>query len=145
MSAARPITAFAQKADGRRNRGFEIDGCTVLVTPGNASDEEAAAVTARLADLDEQLKLAQALFTGTNAAFGEALAKIPPKRPARMLGDGCVRFLDGRLFLLNRRERGFGEFGVECDDWDDLFRRFNVKITEYGTDQHGAWWTAVPA
>lgn len=138
------ITVFAQQSDGRRNRSFEDNGCVVLVTPHNATDEEAAAITERLADLDERLKLAQAMYTGANAALGEALSQIPPKRPARMLGDGCVRFLDGRLFLLNRRERGFGEFGVECDDWDDLFRRFNVKITEHGTDEHGAWWTAVP-
>lgn len=145
MSAARPITAFAQKGDGRRNRSFEIDGCTVLVTPGNATDEEAAAVTERLADLDEQLLLARAAYTGANAALGVALSQIPPKRPARMLGPGCVRFLNGRLFLLNRRERGFGEFGVECDGWDDLFRRFDLKVTTHGEDKHGAWWEVVPS
>lgn len=64
--------------------------------------------------------------------------------PARIMGEGCVRFsTTGELWILNRREGGFSSFGFRCESWDELFRRFDVRVTSSGTDEHGAYWTVV--
>lgn len=64
-----------------------------------------------------------------------------PKTPARIMATGCVRFDGpGKLWLLSKRETGWSAFGIPCADWDELFRRFNVRVTAHGTDEHGPWW-----
>jgi hypothetical protein len=65
-------------------------------------------------------------------------------RAASRARTGCVRFCGTELWLLNRREGGWSAWGVLCDGWDDLFRRFAVTITEHSTNEYGAYWIAVP-
>lgn len=69
-----------------------------------------------------------------------ARAKVPAV-PARIMSTGTVRFMNGELWLLNRRESGWSSFGIRVGSWDELFRRFNVAVTDHGTDEHGAWWS----
>ncbi len=74
-------------------------------------------------------------------ALSTAHANIPPGSPARLIGRGYVRFAStGEMWILNNRERGFGHFGYRCDSWDDLFRRYDVRVVESGRDEHGDWW-----
>lgn len=68
-------------------------------------------------------------------------AEVPPRKPVRLLGPGCVRFRDGELWLLNKRETGWGSFGLQLTGWDDLFRRFNAVVVGHGSDAFGEFWT----
>lgn len=156
METAIPeITAFAPAGDGRRNRSFTVGGCNVLITPAEADDpsaERLAAAIARLAvgaasryvELEVQLAEAKERAFTAQRDLRAAQAQIPPKTPAKLLAPGFVRFQGERMFLMNRRERGFGEFGIEVDGWDDLFRRYSVKVTGHGADAHGLWWEVSP-
>lgn len=121
------ITRFAPNASGGQIHQFEIDGIIVQIQPRSA-DENARAK-----------RLAEVISAG--------IEKIPPMRPVRLLGVGCVRFLDGRPWLLNKREGGFASFGVPCESWDDLFRRYDVRVTDHGSDATGEWWSVenIPA
>lgn len=68
-------------------------------------------------------------------------ALVPPKAPLRIFGRGFVRFdADKTLWLLSKRETGWSAFGFRQASWDDLFRRYDVRVVECGTDEHGAWW-----
>ena len=51
---------------------------------------------------------------------------------------------DDGVWLLNRRDKGWGEFGFKLRDWDELFRRFNVRVTAAGSDDHGPYWSVEP-
>lgn len=78
--------------------------------------------------------------------LAHAEARIPPASPVKTMGDGCVRFDDqGRLWLLSKHETGWAAFGFMFDGWDDLFRRYAVRITSYGFDASGPYWIASPA
>jgi hypothetical protein len=152
------ITTWAELPGGGHRRGFQIRGCNVQVTPsGSGRDADAAqlavelaaaavGITARwdalVAERDASRRLAAARLDRVVAAE----QRIPPPAPARLLGTACVRFDDrGRPWLLNKRESGWSSWGVVCDGWDDMFRRYAVVITAHGTDEHGPWWTAEPA
>lgn len=68
-------------------------------------------------------------------------ALVPPKAPLRIFGRGFVRFdADKSLWLLGKREAGWSAFGFRLDSWDDLFRRYDVRVVECGADEHGSWW-----
>jgi hypothetical protein len=154
------ITAFAVGANGTRNRGFDLDGVRVLVSGDD--DAQIAAVAFNLANAGAALEQARARHVELQAEIERVesptarwarlhaqhaqLSAAPPKRPARLLGPGVVRFdpAMGKPWLLNKREPGWSSWGVVCDDWDDLFRRFNVRVTGHGTDEHGAWWEVTP-
>ncbi len=144
------ITVFGPDQNGARAVQFHRDGLTVLVRPSGAEQNaDAHALAIALDSEASSIALLDALLSETrqkhSADVRSLLARIPPKRPTRLLGTGVVRFDEkGRPWLLNRRDRGWGEFGVYLDDWDDLFRRYNVRITAHGTDKHGPWWEVEP-
>jgi hypothetical protein len=149
----RQVHTFCEKADGTRNRTVtwseqvEVQVCSRC----GADDDDVAKAARQIADFASEVDLhnnamraAAEREADLRKRLADALRQIPPKRPARMLGRGYVRFVDGKPILLNRRERGLGEFGYTCDSWDELFRTFAVYITEHGVDEHGPWWAADP-
>lgn len=152
------IVEWNERPSGGRARSFRVRGCEVMVTP--SSDEEdddgarlvvelaaaAVGITARWDTLIAERDAARRLAAERLDRALAAERRIPPPTPARMLGPACVRFDErGQLWLLNKRESGWSSWGVVCDGWDDLFRRYAVVITGHGTDEHGLWWTAEPA
>ena len=67
-----------------------------------------------------------------------------PEKPARVLGPLCVRMQNGELWALNKRETGWSSSGFLVGSWDELFRRWDVIVTEHGVDKHGAYWMCEP-
>jgi hypothetical protein len=144
--SAGSITVFGADQDGGRACQFERDGLTVLVRPSGAEQNaDAHALAIALDSEASSLTLLDALLRETRekhaADVRSLLGRVPPKSPRRLLGPGFVRFdADGRPWVLGNREKGWAHFGFICDDWDDLFRRWNVSVTAHGTDKHGPWW-----
>ncbi len=140
------ITIFGPDQNGGRACQFHRDGLTVLVRPSGADQNADAHALAIALDAEaSSLTLLDALLRETREKHTSdvriLLGRVPPKRPTRLLGTGVVRFdADGRPWVLGNREKGWAHFGFICDDWDDLFRRFNVSVTAHGTDKHGPWW-----
>ncbi len=129
------IHEYMQTSQGR-SRSFVVDGVKVLVS-GHEDDDRAKAVAEHLAsahDTIEALRLQVAALRRV----------VPPKVPAKLLGPGVVRMLDREVWILNRAERGWGEFGFHCGSWDDLFRRFDVVVTGHGHDETGEFWRVEP-
>lgn len=151
------ITEYMLLPNGGRNRSFDVRGCRVLIEPPSGEKDIIAAEVARQlaaaadglelhhADLEARLVAAEERARIAEARVAKLEARVPPPTPVRMLGPGCVRFDEqGRLWLLNKRESGWASWGVICDGWDDLFRRYAVVITATGKDEHGLWWIAEP-
>lgn len=126
------ITTYMRGPNGGCGRSFEIDGVTVLVR-GHSDDERGSAVAEFLASAPRVVETLRAEVQRLRVA-------VPPADPVRLLGPGCVRFRDGKLWLLNRAEDGWSSFGVQLKGWDDLFRRFNVAVVEHGRDAFGDFW-----
>lgn len=130
---ATKITTYGPAVSGGRRRSFDIDGVTVIVEP-HENDEHARRVAEFLADATRQVdRLA--------AENRDLRASGPPATPARLLGPGVVRMRNGEVWLLNRAETGWASFGVRCNGWDDLFRRYDVIVTGYDRDETGDYWT----
>lgn len=137
------VATFAPGGDGTRMSAFESDGLRVTVVALDAELNERAferaCAYARhgcvIADLQDR-------NAALRAELESARAKIPPARPARLLGEGCVRTDRGAIWLLGNREKGWSSFGVRFDSWDQLFREYDVEIGEFATDEHGGYWTA---
>jgi hypothetical protein len=148
MSAAR-ITKFGGRGDAAHDYSFEVDGISVLVLPYSAADDKkamllaqelASAVDAKRHQCDAEVeRLLASARRAAEAAEERLRALVPPAGPPRLLGVGCVRFRGDELWLLSRRDRGWGEFGIPIGSWDDLFRRYNVRVTAHGVDAHGLW------
>lgn len=137
------VTTFGwPSGGGSRMSQFRTEtGLVVSVQGGDADSTPAAfglacelarsfAVAIDLRDEIEVLK----------SQLHAAKKRIPPATPARLMGIGYVRFVSGVLWLLGDREKGFAAFGYRVGDWDELFRRWNVRVIDNGTDEHGAWW-----
>lgn len=92
-------------------------------------DSERADLNRKIARLRQQLHEHQALH---------------PEKPARVLGPLCVRMQSGELWSLNKRETGWSSSGFLVGSWDELFRRWDVIVTEQGVDRHGAYWMCEP-
>lgn len=126
------LVAFAESPNGGRRRSFSVGDFTVVVEP-HERDEKQRAFTEELASALPELAKAR-------AKIRDLEQHIQPKNPVRLLGPGFVRWDgQGQMWLLNNRERGFGEWGVMLDDWDELFRRYSVRVTGAGADEHGSW------
>lgn len=151
------ITEFSIRPSGGRSWAFAVRGVEVVITSPDEDGDVYAAELAKALHAEAHGYEAMvtvweqcALLADGRARKAEdtlrvALDKIPPPQPVSLLGHGCVRFAStGELWLLNKREDGFASFGVRLNGWDDLFRRYNVRITEHGTDRCGEWWTAEP-
>ena len=126
------ITTWMPGPAGGRRRSFEVDGVRVIVEPHD-DDEQGRLIAEFLAGAPRQVdRLA--------AENRDLRASMPPVRAARLLGPGVVRFRDREVWLLNRAETGWASFGVRCDGWDDLFRRYDVRVTKHGRDETGEFW-----
>jgi hypothetical protein len=141
---------FGARQNGARTSFFcPTETIKVLVEPMHADDNDSAfALATELADAHVAVTKAR---SDAIAAMGRAEAlerelafansRVAPKAPARLLGPGFVRFTEsGELWLLGKRETGWAAFGFRCDSWDDLFRRYDVRVTAHGSDEHGMWW-----
>ena len=144
------VRQYGANQNGARTARFYVkadDGLDVEVQVSH-HDADRNAVVLRVAKdisnagaLLEKLHKTEKLLALQVAETRLARAKIPPARPARLLDVGTVRFDEsGRLWLMNKREGGWSSFGVCLDDWDNLFRQYNVKVTGHGTDATGPWW-----
>ncbi len=67
-----------------------------------------------------------------------------PEVKTRLLGVGCVRQRDGRLWLLNRADGGWSSFGMCIESWDELLRVYDVTVGDPKVDEHGQWWPVKP-
>lgn len=56
---------------------------------------------------------------------------------------GCIRELDGRWYLCNRRTDGWASFAFEYPTLDALESAWNVTRGVESTDQHGRYWPTV--
>ena len=143
------VRQWAPHADGRRDAFFDVAGrVRVKCEPLCGTENEEALLVARdlanqvkaLAERDAYIDRLRKQVELLSRELRVANGRILPAAPVRLLGTGFVRFRDGQPWLLSRRERGWAEFGVRCESWDDLFRRYDVRVTEHGTDEHGPWW-----
>lgn len=146
------IRFYATNACGARSVGFDVPAksggpngpISVLVSHWDAErNKEVEAVAhelANVADIIAERDRLQALLKLAAAENVSLDKRVPPDEPKRLLGTGCVRFRDGELWLLSRREDGWASFGVRLESWDDLFRRYNCRVTANGTDEAGDWW-----
>lgn len=144
------VTQYGPRANGARAARFYVPGylgeveVQVLHHSEDMSDRvlEVARAMFDASAVLKRAERAEKLLALQAAETRAVRARLPPETPARLLGEGCVRFdADGRLWLLSRREDGWASFGVVCDGWDDLFRRYDVKVTAHGVDKDGPWWT----
>lgn len=152
------ITTFGQRPQGGHVRQFAVRRIRVSVDPDDADNDEAAEqlalALARFAErkhtvwqrLESEAMAARTALEAAERELARLRGLVPPASPVRVLAPGFVRFdTQGRLWLLGHRETGWSSFGVLCADWDDLFRRYNVRIAAHGVDEFGPYWTAVPA
>lgn len=134
------ITRFAVSPSGAHRRSVSFgDGRTLLVEPVGA-DESVDSLARLVAVLP---KWALALCDEVDQLRAE-LDRAAPK-PRNLLGDGCVRAApDGALWLLSCPEKGWSAFGFRVADWDELFRRFNVRCGAPQEDKTGVFWPVSP-
>lgn len=128
---------------GARASTFDVGELHVLVNGGSGEEgtEAAFALACCLASATLVQTEDRATIDRLERELAAAKARIPPARPARLMGRGYVRFTGaGELWVLGGREKGWGHFGYRCESWDDLFRRYNVRVVEAGEDEHGPWW-----
>lgn len=136
--------------NGSRSSEFAAGDLRVLVSSvagGNEGTEKAFGLACALArsaaaieQRDAEIAGLKADLARANARAMELQAQLPPNRAAQILDRGYVRFIGKAMWLLGKRERGFAHFGFQLRDWDELFRRYNVRVVENGTDEHGQWW-----
>jgi hypothetical protein len=137
QNGAPALSFFGADNAGARACAFDVDGITVLVRHWDSRrNDDVAAIAAELARARSEVSAktleVAALTARVRAEEGE---------PARLLGTGYVRFEGGSIWVLNNRERGFGHFGYRFNNWDELFRLLDVKVTGHGQDEHGLWWS----
>lgn len=128
---------YQVNASGQSNVGVRWPLVSLLVSSDSADSAAAA----------EELAVAPARLAAALAEIEALRAKVPPTRPTRILGKGCVRQdpQDGeKLWLLNTAEKGWSAFGIQLDGWDDLFRRWDLVVGECRHDQHGTFWVVSP-
>jgi len=143
------ISRYGADANQARACGFDAaPGVSVLVRPTTCDRnadalriaERLAGSAVRLASDAAELALMRDRVASLEAEVAAARAKIPPKKPIRLFGPGRVRFDQrGRLWLLDPA-KGWSGTGFMLDGWDDLFRRFAVRVTHHGADADGPFW-----
>jgi len=135
---------------GRMSQFDTEEGLRVSVQGSDAESTEPAFELAcalarsavALAAKDQTIGEKDATIADLRAQLAVAKTKIAPARGAQLFGTGYVRFTStGELWCLGKRETGWSAFGFRFNDWDELFRRFNVRVTGHGTDEHGEWWS----
>lgn len=126
------INEYMPSTNGGRRRSFRLDGIEVFVEP--CEDD------ARGRTLAEFLASASDVIATLRLEVSELRAKAPPVRQVRLLGPGVVRMRGREIWLLNRAEGGWASFGVRVESWDDLFRRYDVRVTAHGRDETSEFW-----
>ncbi len=126
------ITTWMPGPSGTRRRSFELEGVTVTVE-GHEDDERSRTTAEFLCD-------ATRLVDKLSAENRELRASAPPVNAVRLLGPGVVRFREREVWLLNSAAKGWASFGVRCDGWDDLFRRYDVRVVGHDSDETGEYW-----
>lgn len=151
----RPITVYGQRRNNYEpaTRSFTVGGirvtlqaegshfdsadesfslaCDVIYDSATGASDalnEAQAEATRAADVAEQ-----------RAARVAQLEALIPKEPKALLGVGCVRWVGGEMWVLNKRETGWSSSGFRIDGWDELFRRWRAVVIDVGADEHGAY------
>lgn len=138
------VGPFAASGDGRRAMRVDWGSVTCLVqstVDGPEIPEHEASDIARAPIVIVGLL---ALVAELEVEVARLRVKLPPDKPVALLATGCVRQQDGALYLLHRPDRGFGEWGVRLEGWDDLFRRYDVIVGDPRTDEHGQYWPVDP-
>lgn len=150
---ASDVHEFRQQADGSRIRTFDLGDIKVSVESTLESDARAKVLaeslrahalgeTFRWSALENERDHAVKSAHKDRELRLAAEAKIAPPQPVRLMGVGCVRFdSEGRLYLCSSREKGWAAFAIWLDGWDELFRRYDVRVTAHGQDEHGLWWS----
>lgn len=144
MSAVE-VKQHGASANGSRQAFFDVEGIKVSVTHWDGErNDDCVKLATELSDRAEliarldQAKKACALLA---AEVKVARSQIPPKSPARLLCGGIVRVDEkGFPWVMNKEATGWASFGVRCDGWEDLFRRFDIRITSHGSDECSAFW-----
>jgi hypothetical protein len=126
------LSEYMPTQNGGRRRSFKIDGIEVYIEP--CEDD------ARGLALAEFLASASDVIEGLRRQVSELSAAAPPNQ-ARLLGPGVVRMRRKELWLMNRREEGWASFGILVGTWDELFRRYDVRVTGHGRDETSEYWT----
>lgn len=150
------VKQYGPKANGARTARFHVSGDSgeVEVQVLHYSEDmnervlevaramaDAAATLERAERAERALLRVEKLLELQEAKTRSMREKLPPAKPARLFGPGFVRFdAAGQLWILSRREDGWASFGVMCDGWDDVFRRYDVRVTSHGADDCGPWW-----
>lgn len=130
------VSEYMPAPNGGRRRSLVLDGITVYVEPCE-DDARGAAVA-------EFLASAHDVIAKLRAEVSELRPLVPTGKPARMLGPGCVRMRGREIWLLNKQETGWASFGVRVESWDELFRRFDVRVTDHGVDETSEFWRVEP-
>lgn len=142
------ITKFSKQGNQRNIRIGWPGGFSALVMSVSSEGEEAA--VHYLADAPALILSLRRRIEDLEKMLVDAQYKLPPEKPAAIIGVGCIRegsrARDGNpsLYLLNRSEGGWSNFGVRVDGWDDLFRRWDIRVGAPQTDETGQWWPAYP-
>lgn len=144
------VTMYGANATGERISSFRTaPGLRVSVYPNDRdANETAFEYACELARRETEIAATNRLRSEVERLTDELtlaraeLATLKQLAPARLMGTGYVRFTTaGAMWLLGKRESGWAAFGYRLADWDELFRRYNVRVTGHGTDEHGAWWS----
>lgn len=131
------VTVYGASPSRGRAAGFAAHGVRVLVTPDGPEQNEAAFETAcRMSRAAVEVER----LTG-EVEHWKGRVRVQDAPPTRIMGTGYVRHDGTHVWLLSRRERGFGAFGFRLDSWDELFRHWGVRVTGHGEDEHGPWWS----
>lgn len=131
------IHEYMANSSGARCRGFDLLGFSVRVEACNDNDAAQKEFTTALSTALSELEAARC----ENA---ELRCRIPEKGAVKLMGPGYVRFQNGNLWLLGKRETGWAAWGVRLQDWDDLFRQFDVRVSAVDTDEFGPYVVVEP-
>ena len=147
------VTQYGPDNNQTRAASFRAaEDIEVVVRSWNSDNNDRVLTMAReLCEATAAIKAMRAEVHRLNIELATAKSNVPPAVPARLMGPACIRFdSNGALWMLNRKtdnegrplpSKGFGEFGFRFDGgWDELFRNFNVRVTEHGADVHGPFW-----
>lgn len=144
------ITQYGASTNQTRACGFDAaPGLSVLIRPTTEDgNDDAMRLAERLAGVAERIAADAATemalrdrIAKLEADVAAVRAKLPPKQAARLFGPARARFDQrGRLWLLDPA-KGWSGTGYMLDGWDDLFRRFAVRVTHAGADAEGPFWT----
>lgn len=80
---------------------------------------------------------------------GSACATCPIANRERVSYKGGVslavvrEYDDGSVWILNRRDRGWGEFGYRYASWADFVQSENVFLGNRRQDEHGAYFEVI--